>query len=286
MGLNVGPWVVYPYVAVFAFVAGHIWRWRADRFTVTTRSNRPLERKWLLRGSIPFHLGLLGVMGGHIVGLLVPASLTERLGVSEDAYHVQAVVVGGALGLVCWTGILILTCRRLFIPAVRRSGSLADIVTDLMLLIVITLGNCLTLGYQVFVGEFDYRETVSIWIRQLPLLRPDPSIMSGIPWIYQAHILAALTLFALWPFSRLVHVWTAPLALLRRYRAPQQTPAPAATWVDVAVTTTRRLRPTAWATRKAREEGSAGGSHPTIGPDERAADGEWAVLGSNQRPWD
>jgi nitrate reductase gamma subunit len=71
VSLSVLPWVVYPYLAVFVFVAGHIWRWKADQFTVTTKSSQPLERKWLLRGSIPFHLGLLGVMGGHVVGLLV-----------------------------------------------------------------------------------------------------------------------------------------------------------------------------------------------------------------------
>ena len=158
--------------------------------------------------------------------------------------------MGGVLGVVCWTGIVILTCRRLFIPAVRRSGSLADIVTDLMLLVVITLGNCLTLGYQLFVHEYNYRETVSVWVRQLPLLHPDPSLMSGIPWIFQAHILAAFTLFAFWPFSRLVHVWTGPLMVLRRYRAPQQIPAPAATWVEATVTRLGPLRPSRWAPRQ------------------------------------
>ena len=124
MSLNVLPWVVYPYLAVFAFVAGHTWRWKADRFTITSKSSQPLERTWLLRGSIPFHLGLLGVIVGHIVGLLVPASLTERLGISEHAYHLQAVVVGGVLGAVCWTGILILTCRRLFILPSAAPGAL------------------------------------------------------------------------------------------------------------------------------------------------------------------
>ena len=264
MSLNVVPWAVYPYLAVFVFGAGHIWRWKADRFTVTTKPGPPLERKWLLRGSIPFHLGILGVLGGHVVGLLVPASVTEQLGVNEHAYHLQAVVIGGAMGAICWTGILILTCRRLFIPDVRRSGTLADIATDLMLLVVITLGNCLTIGYQLFVHEYDYRETVSVWVRQLPLLHPDPSLMSGIPWIYQAHILAAFSLLAFWPFSRLVHVWTAPLYVIRRYRDPQRTPAPA-TWVDVVVTTVGRLQP---------KRGAAGGtSAPTTSPTPRPAGG-------------
>jgi nitrate reductase gamma subunit len=158
-------------------------------------------------------------------------------------YHLLAVGLGGTAGIVCWSGILILTCRRLLIKAVRRAGSLADIVTELMLLAVITLGNCLTLGYQLFVHEYNYRETVSVWLRRLPLFDPDPSIMSEIPWIYQAHILAAFTLLAFWPFSRLVHVWTAPVQYIRRlqilYRGPRQAPAPVLdgqgsfTWYDV-----------------------------------------------------
>jgi nitrate reductase gamma subunit len=223
--MNVLPWVIYPYLVVCVFVVGHVWRWRHDQLGITSKSSQLLERKWLLRGSIPFHLGLLGVMAGHVVGLLVPQSLTAKVGMSEHVYHLQAVVMGGAMGVICWVGIVILTCRRLFVPAVRRAGNLADIVTDLMLLTVITLGNCLTIGYQLFVHEYNYRETVSVWVRQLPLFHPDPSIMSSVPWIYQVHILAALTLFAFWPFSRLVHVWTAPLQYVIRsshilYRRP------------------------------------------------------------------
>src|SRR5262245_2624942 len=240
---NVLPWVVYPYLVALVFVCGHIWRWKKDQFTITTRSSRPLERKWLMRGSIPFHLGMLGVISGHVVGLLIPAGLTAKFGVSEHVYHLQAVVLGGAAGIVCWTGILILTGRRLLITPVRRAGSLADIITELMLLVVITLGNCLTLGYQLFVHEYDYRETVSVWVRQLTLFDPDPSSMSAVPWTYQAHILAAFTLLAFWPFTRLVHVWTAPLQYVRRwqtlYRGPRRAPALVpdgqrpSTWCDV-----------------------------------------------------
>ena len=229
--MNLLPWVFFPYLVIGVFVVGHVWRWKRDRFAIGT-PGEPQERTWLLRGSVLFHVGLLGVIAGHVVGLLVPAGVTARLGIGDHAYHLQAAVIGGAAGLACWTGILILTCRRVFVGAVRRSGTLFDVATDLMLLVVVTLGNCLTLGYQLFVDEYDYRETVSVWVRQLPLGHPDPSLMSGIPWIFQAHILAAFTLLALWPFGRLVHVWTGPLFVLARLRAPQ-VPAAAATWADV-----------------------------------------------------
>jgi nitrate reductase gamma subunit len=182
------------------------------------------------------------VVAGHVVGLLVPADLTSKLGISEHVYHLQAVVIGGAMGVVCWAGILILTCCRLFIGVLRRSGTLADILTDLMLLVVITLGNCVTLGYQLFVDEYNYRETVSVWVRQLPLGHPDPSIMSGIPWLFQAHILAAFMLVAFWPFGRLVHVWTGPLFVLERLRTPAAAAVPA-TWADVTVVRLLRRLP-------------------------------------------
>lgn len=219
-------WYAYPYIALGVFVGGHYWRWRVDQLGISTRSSQLVERKWLLRGSIPFHVGLLGVFAGHVVGMLIPESLTEKLGMSEHVYHLQALALGGLMGFVCWSGILILSCRRLFIPAVRRTGNVADIVTDLMLLTVITLGMCLTIGYQLFIHPYNYRETISPWVRGVLWFHPDPSLMVSVPWIYKAHILAAFTLFLFWPFSRLVHVWTAPVQYVLRGSHILYRPAP------------------------------------------------------------
>ena len=227
--MNALPWVVLPYLAALAFVAGHAWRFRFDRLGWTSRSSQLLEQRWLRVGSPLFHVGLLGVLGGHVVGILVPARATRAVGVSDHLYHVFSLAAGGAFGALALAGIVILTLRRLLVPAVRRAGTPVDIAVDLLLLAVIGLGMGETIGYQLGVGEYAYRDTVSVWFRQLPALHPDASLMSGAPWIYQAHTLSSLALFALWPFSRLVHVWTAPVQYAVRgahilYRGPLPAP--------------------------------------------------------------
>lgn len=214
--MNAVPWVVVPYAALVVFVGGHLWRWRFDRLGWTSRSSQLFEQRWLRIGSPLFHVGLLGVIGGHVVGILVPARLTRSVGVSDHLYHVFSLAAGGAFGAFALAGIVILTLRRLLVPAVRRTGRQVDVVVDVLLLAVIGIGMGETIGYQLGVGEYVYRDTVSVWFRQLGTLHPDAALMSGAPWVYQAHVLASLALFALWPFSRLVHVWTAPVEYVVR----------------------------------------------------------------------
>jgi hypothetical protein len=140
-------------------------------------------------------------------------------------------------------------------------------VTEVMLLIVITLGHCLALGYQLLVHKYNYRETVSVWVRQLPLLHPDPSIMSAIPWIYQAHILAAFTLFAFWPFSPARARVDGSADVAPALSRPAADAGAGSTWVDVTVDRAGRLLPSRWVSRKTRGAGSAAGSSaPTGGP--------------------
>lgn len=227
--MNAVPWIVAPYAAALLFAAGHVWRWRFDRLGWTARSSQLLEQRWLRLGSPLFHIGLLGVLGGHVVGILVPARATRAAGVSDRLYHLFSLAAGGAFGALAVAGIVVLLLRRLLVVRVRRNGTAADLAVDVLLLIVIGLGMGETIGWQLGVGEYAYRETVSIWFRQLFLLHPDAALMSGAPWIYQAHTLAALALFALWPFSRLVHVWTAPvLYVVRRAHILYRGPLPAA----------------------------------------------------------
>jgi len=223
--MNALPWIVVPYLAVALFVGGHVWRWRFDQLGWTSRSSQLLEQRWLRIGSPLFHVGLLGVAGGHVIGILVPARATRAVGISEHLYHVVALAAGGLFGVLALAGIVTLTLRRLLVSSVRRAGAPVDLAVDLLLLVVIGLGMGETLGWQLGVGEYAYRETVSVWFRQLFALHPDARLMSGAPWVYQAHVLASLTLFALWPFSRLVHVWTAPVQYVLRqahilYRPP------------------------------------------------------------------
>ena len=87
-------WVIVPYLCLTTFVVGHFWRYRYDKFGWTTRSSQLYENKLLRIGSPLFHFGMLGVVGGHIIGLLVPQSWTDAVGISHEAYHVVAVTGG------------------------------------------------------------------------------------------------------------------------------------------------------------------------------------------------
>lgn len=231
-------WVAVPYACIAIFVVGHVWRVRAGKLTWTTRSTQLLERRLLKIGSPLFHLGLLAVIGGHVLGILVPKAVTDTAGVSEEMYHVVSVGAGTSAGIAMTIGFAILLYRRLRIARVRRTTTTADRATYLLLGLVVATGMWATIGVNLLGGGYDYRETVGPWFRGLFMLNPQPELMSGAPLIYQLHALAAFSLFALWPFSRLVHAWSAPVAYLRRspilYRtrggrptAPQQpTPYP------------------------------------------------------------
>jgi len=209
-------WVAVPYACLAVFVVGHVWRVRAGKLTWTTRSTQLLERRLLRIGSPLFHVGLLAVIGGHVLGILVPKALTETAGVSEHTYHVVSVGAGTSAGIAMSAGFAILLYRRLKVRRVRRTTTRVDRLTYLLLGLVILSGMWATIGVNLLGGGYDYRETVGPWFRGLFTLAPDPELMSGAPLVYQLHALGALLLFALWPFSRLVHAWSAPVAYLRR----------------------------------------------------------------------
>jgi nitrate reductase gamma subunit len=105
-------WVLLPYVALTSFVVGHVWRYRRDGYTWTARSTQLLERRLLLVGSVAFHLGMLGVIGGHVIGILIPNTWTDAIGVSHEAYHWIAIVAGGAAGRMLCRGAIVLVERR------------------------------------------------------------------------------------------------------------------------------------------------------------------------------
>ena len=209
-------WVALPYACLAVFVVGHVWRYRAGQLTWTTRSTQLLERRWLRIGGPLFHLGLFAVIGGHLLGILVPKQATEAVGVSDHLYHLVAVAAGSLTGAAMTAGFAILLYRRATVARVRRTTSASDRATYLLLGVVIATGMWATVGVNLIGAGYDYRETVGPWFRGLFLLDPRPEAMAGAPLVYQLHALSATLLYALWPFSRLVHAWSAPVAYLRR----------------------------------------------------------------------
>ena len=208
-------WVGVPYVCLTVFVVGHLWRYRYDKFGWTTRSSQLYEDRLLRWGSPLFHFGILAVLLGHVMGLGVPKSWTEAVGVGEGAYHVLAVSVGALAGVCTVVGMAILIYRRRTVGPVFSATTKMDKTMYAALATVILLG----LGNTVIanlIGDYDYREGVSVWFRGLFRFDLRPELMAEAPLGFQLHGLAAMLLFALWPFTRLVHVFSAPIGYLTR----------------------------------------------------------------------
>jgi nitrate reductase gamma subunit len=209
-------WLTVPYVAFTSFLLGHLWRYRHDQFGWTTRSSQLYESRLLRLGSPLFHFGLLAVLSGHVLGILIPASWTAALGVTEFGYHVMSVSFGAMAGLATVAGLAILLYRRITVPAVRKATTRLDTLMYTLLSAAIVTGMLNTLGSNLIGGGYNYRETVSPWFRSLFTLSPQPELMAATPLNFQVHNLVVLTLLAIWPYTRLVHVFSAPLGYLTR----------------------------------------------------------------------
>jgi len=208
-------WVIVPYICLAVFVVGHYWRWTYDKFGWTTRSSQLYENRLLRWGSPLFHFGLLGVVGGHVIGLIVPKGWTEAVGVSEDIYHFLAVTLGGLAGIATIVGLAILVYRRRTVGPVFMATTRMDKLMYVFLAAVILLGMWNTVASSIF-GHYDYREGVSPWFRSIFTFQPKAELISEAPLGFQLHALVAFALFALWPFTRLVHVFSAPVGYLTR----------------------------------------------------------------------
>ncbi|MGH3574674.1 MAG: respiratory nitrate reductase subunit gamma, partial [Pseudonocardiaceae bacterium] len=169
-------WLTLPYVAFTSFVVGHIWRYRHDQFGWTTRSSQSHEGRLLRLGSPLFHFGLLAVLGGHVLGIGVPASWTAAVGVSGEAYHLMSVSFGTLSGLATVAGLAILLYRRFTVTAVRKATTTTDKIMYLLLITAILTGMLNTLGSNLIGGGYDYRATVSPWFRSLFTLSPQPEL--------------------------------------------------------------------------------------------------------------
>ena len=150
--------------------------------------------------SLLFHFGILAVIGGHVLGILVPAGVTDAIGIDESAYHVISVTAGAGLaGAAATIGILILAARRVAVGRVRTATPRSDLVMYPLLLVTLLTGMAATFGDNLLFGEYHYRETVSPWFRGVLTFDPDPDLMAGAPFLFQAHAVSAWLLFAAWP---------------------------------------------------------------------------------------
>lgn len=236
-------WVIVPYVAIAMFIGGHVWRYRYDKFGWTTRSSQLYESRLLRLGSPLFHFGILLVALGHVGGLLIPESWTKAVGVSESTYHFFAVSLGTVSGLMTLSGIAILIYRRRTTGPVFSATTRNDKAMYALLVATLLAGLGTTVIGNLTGHPHDYRLTVAPYFRSIFYLHPDVNLISAAPVGFRIHVTLAWILFAAWPFTRLVHVFSAPLGYMTRpyivYRSRSATGArpPKRGWEPVGSST-------------------------------------------------
>lgn len=216
MWLNNALYGWYPYVALTVFLLGSLLRFDYSQYTWRSGSSQLLRRRQMLWGSNLFHVGILAIFAGHFIGLLTPVAVFEALGISHTFKQVLAMTIGGIAGIACWIGIALLAHRRLFDPRIRTTSSVGDIAILLLLWVQLTLG---LLTIPVSAQHLDGTEMVKFmdWAQGILTLHPDAAILiANVSPIFKCHLFLGMTIFLVFPFTRLVHVWSAPVWYLGR----------------------------------------------------------------------
>jgi len=214
--LNAALFGWYPYLCLTAFLLGSLIRFDREQYTWKTGSSQLLRRRQLRLGSNLFHIGILVIFVGHAGGLLTPIWVFDALGISHGFKQGLAIVVGGVAGLFCFVGIALLAHRRLFDPRIRATSSFADIAVLLILWVQLTLGLSTIL---VSLQHMDGHEMVKFmyWAQGILTLQPAAAThVANVHPLFKAHLMLGMTIFLLFPFTRLVHAWSAPVWYLGR----------------------------------------------------------------------
>ncbi|MGD9868082.1 MAG: respiratory nitrate reductase subunit gamma [Hyphomicrobiales bacterium] len=222
---------IYPYICLAVFAIGCMLRYDLEPYTWRSGSSQLLRRRQLVLGSVLFHVGVLIVFFGHLVGLLTPIEIFDWIGISHGAKQMMAIVVGGIAGVFALIGGLVLLHRRLFDARIRTTSSFADIA--ILAILVVQLG--LGLGtIPVSMQHLDGGEMVTFmsWAQGIFTFQSGVAdYVRDSHWIFKAHLFLGLTIFLLFPFTRLVHMLSAPVRYLWRpgyqvVRSRQTTAAP------------------------------------------------------------
>jgi len=208
---------VYPYICLAVFLMGSLARFDRDQYTWKSDSSQMLRAGQLRWGSNLFHIGILFLLFGHTVGLLTPHFMYEWL-ITAPQKQMLAIISGGTAGLVCFVGLSLLLHRRIADPRIRRTSHR----TDLAILIILWVQ--LVLGLATLPASFSHRVdahamlVLADWAQRIVTFRPDAAGLVGLDWQFKVHMVLGMTIFLLFPFSRLVHVWSglASVAYLAR----------------------------------------------------------------------
>lgn len=206
---------IYPYIGLSVFLIGSLVRFERGQYTWRSGSSQMLRTSQLRWGSNLFHIGILFLFFGHFVGLLTPHWLYEHF-ISAGAKQMVAVVSGGIAGTVCFIGLTLLLHRRLTDARIRATSSPMDIAILLVLWLQLVLG-LVTLPYSVQHSDGGTMLALSEWAQRIVTFRGGAAeLVSNVDWPFKLHLVLGITIFVLFPFSRLVHIWSAPVGYVFR----------------------------------------------------------------------
>lgn len=209
---------VYPYIALVTFVLGSWIRFDHEQYTWKSDSSQLLSKRYMRFGSNVFHIGMLGIVFGHMGGMLMPHSVFLAMGITDEAHQGIAIFAGGIFGLMVILGGTILWLRRLFNPRVRAASRWMDI--NILGWLVLTA----CVGFSTIfwsIGHAEHKDfTVMLrlvdWVQSIVLLQPNPELLREVDTVYKIHIFLGLSVFLFFPFTRLVHVLSAPVGYVFR----------------------------------------------------------------------
>ncbi|OIQ94621.1 respiratory nitrate reductase 2 gamma chain [mine drainage metagenome] len=208
---------IYPYLCLTVFLLGSLIRFDRDQYTWKSDSSQLLRTGSLRWGSNLFHIGVLFLFFGHFIGLLTPHFLYESF-ISAGSKQVMAMVSGGIAGTLGIVGLTLLLHRRLSEPRIRANSKTSDIVILLLLWLQLALGlGTIPLSGQHLDGGMMLR--FADWAQRIVTFRAGaPELLAGVSWVFKAHLFLGMSIFLVFPFTRLVHVWSgfATLAYLAR----------------------------------------------------------------------
>lgn len=208
----------YPYLVGTVFLVGSLLRYDHGQYTWKTGSSQMLSSKHMRLASNLFHIGIIVIFFGHLVGMLTPHWVYAPF-LHAGTKQLLAILVGGIAGALCLVGGAMLLYRRLFNPRVRASSSRMDTLILGLIVLQASLG-LITIVFSLGHMDGEMMLTLSSWAQAIVFFGGGAAqYMAEVSWIYKLHIFLGLTIILLFPFSRLVHVWSLPLGYLtRRYQ--------------------------------------------------------------------
>lgn len=212
---------IYPYVALAIFLLGSLVRFDREQYTWKSESTQVLHQGQLRLGSILFHIGIIGLFFGHAAGLLTPVWVWDTLGVSHGAKQLFAMVAGGVMGLLCLVGIVLLLVRRFSNDRLRNATTFKDKIVLLWILVTLLMGLA---SIYVSASHMDGHTMVTLmnWAQHIVTFRAGAAdFITGAPLLFKLHLFMGMSLFVIFPFTRLVHVWSGFGALTYLGRAYQ-----------------------------------------------------------------